>query len=97
MRKRKTLNYRSVSIPATYHRHLDMLAWLELEPGGMSLEELADAVDMSRQLALYHVKKLAAAGQIKAELEPTDRNGGVRFRIWTPAHHERRARGRVAA
>lgn len=40
------------------------------------------ALGISRQLALYHVKKLAAAGALTMILEPCERNGGLQFACW---------------
>jgi DNA-binding transcriptional ArsR family regulator len=49
---------------------------------GLTVSEIARALGMSRQLMLYHVKKLAAHGLLVMQLEPCAENGGVRFRVW---------------
>lgn len=49
---------------------------------GLIVRELADTLGISRQLALYHLKKLAARAQIVMVLEPCAENGGLRFRCW---------------
>lgn len=46
------------------------------------MRELADVLGVSRQLALYHVKKLAAWAGVVMVLEPCAENGGLRFRCW---------------
>jgi hypothetical protein len=61
-------------------------AWLRVAPSGLSISELAALVGCSRQLCLYHVKRLAAEGALSgvtAVLEPCARNGGVQYRVWS--------------
>lgn len=50
--------------------------------GGLTVRELADVIGVSRQLTLYHVKKLAARAGVVMVLEPCAENGGLRFRCW---------------
>lgn len=75
-------NYRAVSTPATVRRQGTIREILRLVEDGLTVSELGRALGMSRQLALYHVKKMAALGLIVMQLEPCEENGGVRFRIW---------------
>jgi hypothetical protein len=58
-------------------------------PRGASLRELAAELGVtlkgrpvSRQLAMYHVKKAVAAGLIALVLEPCARNGQLQYRAW---------------
>lgn len=50
--------------------------------GGLIVRELAELLGVSRQLALYHLKKLAARAGVVMVLEPCAENGGLRFRCW---------------
>lgn len=59
-----------------------ILMWLRESTTGWTVAELGLLLGMSRQLTLYHIKKLAATGQLLAELEPCTENGGLRFRVW---------------
>lgn len=52
------------------------------EGEGLSVSEVARGTGISRQLALYHLKKLAASGLIVMMLEPCTINGGLRFSCW---------------
>jgi hypothetical protein len=49
---------------------------------GFTVRELAGELGMSRQLCLYHVKKMAATSQLVMILEPCLESGGLRFRVW---------------
>lgn len=79
---RRTVDYRSVSKPSTLEKHNTILYWLANAGDGFTVTELARACGMSRQLALYHVKKLAAMGELVMQLEPCVGNGGLQFRLW---------------
>lgn len=57
---------------------------------GFSVRELGEELGVSRQHALYHVKKAVAAGRITMILEPCERNGGLQFRCWNQAQLARR-------
>lgn len=88
-RTRRAPKPRSVTgtpTPATLEKQHRILAWLREAPAGWTVAELGFLLGMSRQLALYHVKKLAATGQLLAELEPCVENGGLRFRVWDRTH-----------
>lgn len=63
-------------------RHQRILRALSLAQGGLTVRELARALGISRQLALYHVKRLAAHSMLVAQLEPCEANGRVQFRVW---------------
>lgn len=75
-------NYRSVSSPTTTLRQHNISAVLAMSEDGLTVSEMARALGMSRQLALYHVKKMAASGSLVMQLEPCAENGGIRFRVW---------------
>lgn len=66
-----------------------VVAALAAAPKGATLRELAAELGatlkgrpVSRQLALYHVKKAVAAGLIALVLEPCARNGQLQYRAW---------------
>lgn len=66
-----------------------VIAALAAAPKGATLRELAAELGatlkgrpVSRQLALYHVKKAVAAGLIALVLEPCARNGQLQYRAW---------------
>lgn len=66
-----------------------IVAALAAAPKGCTLRELAAELGntlqgrpVSRQLALYHVKKAVAAGLIALVLEPCARNGQLQYRAW---------------
>ena len=75
-------NFRGKSHPATLRKHHSILTILSHQPEGLTVTELALSMGIASPLALYHLKKLAAAGQIVMCLEPCQRNGGLRFRCW---------------
>lgn len=84
-RKRKVkrvVNWRSKSKPSTLAIQAHARALLARSDTGQTVKELGEALGMSRQLALYHLKKMAAAGQIVMMFEPSDVPGGLRFRCW---------------
>jgi hypothetical protein len=82
MSKRRIVDYASVSKPSSVEKQLEILEWLEVLDEGTSITELAQLVGMSRQLCLYHVKKLAAEASLIMVLEPCKSNSGLQFRIW---------------
>ncbi len=74
-------NYRSASTPATLQKQA---AIRELLATGIAFDvrSIGEALGISRQLALYHVKKMAATAQLVMVLEPCEVNGGLRYRVW---------------
>lgn len=81
-KKTRRANYRSASTPATVQKQDRIKHLLALAGEGFTLREIGRLLGISRQLALYHVKKMAAAGQIVMVLEPCTDNGGIQFRVW---------------
>jgi hypothetical protein len=81
-RGRRQVNYRARSTPRTQAKHDLIGAILFATRDGLSVAEIGKAVGMSRQLALYHVKKMAAAYGLVMVLEPCLGNGGLQFRCW---------------
>jgi hypothetical protein len=81
-RGRRQVNYRARSTPRTQAKHDLIAAILFATRDGLSVAEIGKAVGMSRQLALYHVKKMAAAYGLVMVLEPCLGNGGLQFRCW---------------
>ena len=79
---RRTVNYKSESTPATLTKHDRIRMILAMVSEGLTVSEVGKALGMSRQLALYHVKKMAAQAQLVMVLEPCDNNGGLQFRVW---------------
>lgn len=78
---RKSANWRSSSTRATLAKQA---AIRELLAAGLpfTVRAIGEAMGMSRQLALYHVKKMAADAQLVMVLEPCERNGGLQYRVW---------------
>lgn len=78
---KKSPNWRSSSTAATLRKQT---AIRELLAAGIpfTVRAIGDALGMSRQLALYHVKKMAATSQLVMVLEPCDGNGGLQYRVW---------------
>lgn len=76
-------------------RHTRILRALSLAHGGLTISELARGLGIRRQLALYHVKRLAAHSMLVAQLEPCEANGRVQFRVWDEVqianHYARKA------
>lgn len=79
---RRSVNYRSASTPATVRKQSRIRELLMLAGEGFTVSEIGRALGMSRQLVLYHVKKMAATAQLVMVLEPCIGNGGVQFRVW---------------
>ncbi len=80
--KAKTVNYKSANRKGTDEKQR---AIRELLAAGLpfTVKAIGVALGISRQLALYHVKKMAATGQLTMVLEPCERNGGLQFRCWS--------------
>lgn len=79
---RRTVNWKSSSTPRTLMYQARVRWLLEHSDEGMTIKELAADLGISRQLMLYHVKKMAATGQIVLVFEPCAENGGLRLRTW---------------
>jgi hypothetical protein len=79
------MNWASRSTARTLDRQDMIERVLQCAQKGLTVRELAIEVGISRQLALYHVKKLVAAKQIAMLLEPCEINGQLQFRVWHPA------------
>jgi AraC-like DNA-binding protein len=75
-------NWRSASTPKTITLQARIRAILSHADEGFTVRELAVELGMSRQLCLYHVKKMAATSQLVMILEPCLESGGLRFRVW---------------
>ena len=75
-------NFRGKSHPATIRKHHDISTILSHQSEGLTVSELAASMGIASPLALYHLKKMAAAGLIVLCMEPCRRNGGLRFRCW---------------
>lgn len=87
--------------PATLRKYSRIVAILGQLQEGLTVRELGKALGMSRQLALYHLKRMAALGEIVMVLEPCEENGGVRFRCWDElalaAHYSRKLHATITA
>lgn len=90
---RRTVSYRSSSTPATVKKQAAIRELLALAGEGLTVSEIGRALGISRQLALYHVKKMAATYQLAMILEPCIGNGGLQFKVWDEmalaAHYSR--------
>lgn len=80
--KRKQVNYKSKDSKKTLERQFAILTWMALAPNGLNVTDIASSLGISRQLCLYHLKKMAAKGLILMMLEPCEGNGGLRYRCW---------------
>lgn len=80
--RKRRVNWRSKLTPKTIALHQRIAKILVQQERGLIVRELADELGISRQLALYHLKKLAALGGIVMVLEPCAESGGLRFRCW---------------
>lgn len=80
-RAKKQVNYRSADRKGTLTKQASIR---ELLSSGIpfSVRAVGQALGISRQLALYHVKKMAAKGELVMMLEPCERNGGLQFKVW---------------
>jgi predicted ArsR family transcriptional regulator len=76
-------NYRAASTQKTIAKQAAIRRALALSEDGLTVAEVGRVLGVSRQAALYHVKKLAADGQIVMVLEPCASNRGIRFRVWS--------------
>ena len=81
-RTSRTPNYRATSTPATLRKQAKIRELLELAGEGLTISEIGRALGISRQLALYHVKKMAATYQCAMILEPCIGNGGLQYKVW---------------
>lgn len=81
-KKPRTINYKSKSTPKTLRLQADIRRWLRVADEGFTVSEMAALIGISRQLCLYHVKKMAATSQIVMMLEPCDGNGGLQYKLW---------------
>lgn len=80
--KQRVVNYAGKNRPATDALHDRMFEALSHFPA-ITVRELAEFLDISRQLCLYHVKKMVAHDRLIAELAPCHQNGGVQFVLYT--------------
>lgn len=80
--RRRIRNYRSTPRPETIAKQAVIRRALALSEDGLTVTEIGRVLGISRQAALYHVKRLAAEGQVVMQLEPCDTNRGIRFRVW---------------
>lgn len=80
--KTRTVNYKSKSSAKTLKLQATIERWLRVADEGFTVSEMAALLGISRQLCLYHVKKLAAQARIVMMLEPCDENGGLRYKLW---------------
>lgn len=81
-RSRKQPNWTSRSTSATLRKQASIQEWLSVADEGMTVTEIGQVLGISRQLALYHVKKLAAARGLVMVLEPCEGNGGLQYKVW---------------
>ena len=99
-RSRKQQSWRSKDSKATLRKQA---AIRDLLATGLSftVRAIGDALGITRQLALYHIKKMAAQGRLIMVLEPCEKNGGLQFKVWDEtalmAHYALRARAVLAA
>jgi hypothetical protein len=78
----RPVNYKARNRPGTVQKQEAIARWLRAGDEGFTVSELAALLGISRQLCLYHVKKMAAQAQIVMILEPCDGNGGLQYKVW---------------
>jgi hypothetical protein len=88
--RRSRTNWQSRSTAATLDLQDRLVAALAAAGSGFTVRELGEELGVSRQHALYHMKKAVAAGRVTMLLEPCERNGGLQFRCWHPLQLARR-------
>lgn len=81
-KKRRTVNYRSSDRPATLRKQATIREVLALANEGLTVSEVARALGCSRQLALYHVKKLAAKLGCVMVSTRCSANGQFQWLVW---------------
>lgn len=79
---KRTVDYAARSTAATLRKQEAIRTFLELAGEGATVTQVGEALGISRQLALYHVKKMAATSQLVMILEPCLENGGLQFKVW---------------
>ena len=79
---KRTVNYKSRNRPGTVAKQEAITRWLRGADEGCTVSELAAVLGISRQLCLYHVKKMAAHAHLVMILEPCDGNGGLQYKVW---------------
>lgn len=79
---KRTRTYASKSTRATLAKQALIRELLSQAQDGFTVAEIGAALGMSRQLALYHLKKMAASYQLTMILEPCIGNGQLQFRCW---------------
>ena len=76
------MNWQSKPTKRSALHQRELVSLMRAMPKGLTMREIGQWLGMSRQLALYHVKKACAAGLIQMTLEPCERNGGLQYRVW---------------
>jgi hypothetical protein len=77
-------NYGAKNTAASDRKQAAILALLDADGDGtLTIRDIATALGISRQLAHYHVRKLAYRREIAVMLEPSDAPGVLRFRLYT--------------
>lgn len=72
-----------------------LILWLAETRDGLTIRDVSDVLSITRQSALYHVKKMAATSQLVLVLEPCVENRGLRYRAWDEEHLARRLMNRM--
>lgn len=79
---RRRPNWRSPSTPKTVAIQTQLRAILRCSPSGLTVSEIASELGISRQNALYHVKKAAATAQLLMVSDTCEESGGLRWKLW---------------
>jgi DNA-binding CsgD family transcriptional regulator len=80
----RQMNWRGTPTKASLAKLERIVSLMRAMGQGLTVREVGLRLGMSRQLALYHVKKAVASGHIQMILEPCDINGGLQYRVWDP-------------
>lgn len=95
--KKKLVDWRSKNRGRTAELQTEIHGWLDIIGEGFTVKALAELVGISRQLMLYHLKKMAATRQLVMALEPCEVNGGLQFHVWANGVAAAHFLARVAA
>ncbi len=91
--KKKKPNYASPDRLSSQRKQRLILALLRVSDGPLTVREIVDATGLSRQLAHYHLKKLAYRRELLWMFDRGKRRGETAVRIHWPTAELRRALG----
>lgn len=90
---KKKPNYASGDRAASVRWHRLILALARVAEGPLTVREIVDATGMSRQLAHYHIRKLAYRRELVMTFDRGKRVGETAVKLYWPTQELRRALG----